>query len=438
MRFVTRAAHMETMSCTCTTAQGLISRQASSSKPCADPSRKWPSSFKPRPSRRHNARSVQVECTAQTLKQVKPLDASELQRKFGSEGLQFSDVAGMIVLELKLNTGTAVRLLLHEGRVTSYKCRLWHGSVEEFLHTDVSESAPNKSAEDTNGDTSRSPVEPLAPPQNLFIIGGMASSLADSLPPHLPLFEDNWIVESVQVNPDEQIQVTLRCIDEGRGSWQFLLQNVITLTNRYLAFAVVVTNNDKKPMMFTGSVSTQLAIRATEAICCVGLQGCKYYSPSLAAQKAAQSNSMVHSLAGTFRRFMQPFQLGESKEKDTADNIVVPMKGTNEMLEKSASHSYQEPTNWFMEKPKALVSLTNGVHKVYSNAPQQVRITDQGFRRSLLFESHGFENLEVSSPDSDGDRPFVSIGCSSILSPVTLDPKNTWRGVQVLIPDTKL
>lgn len=200
------AAHMEAMASrvkplACTIVEfphGLSCRQAS----CANPLSQWPSSFKPRPSRR---RSSQILCKARSLKHTKPLDASDLQERFGSGNLQFSDVGGMTVVELKLNSGNAVRVLLNEARVTSYKCRLWHGSVEEFLHTDVLEPESEIVADNTNG------VETSLPLPQFVITGGIVPSLAHSLPPHLPLFEDNWLIDCVQVDPEEHVQVTLFC-----------------------------------------------------------------------------------------------------------------------------------------------------------------------------------------------------------------------------------
>ncbi|KAI5082657.1 hypothetical protein GOP47_0002400, partial [Adiantum capillus-veneris] len=138
---------------------------------------------------------LQVDCSARGLEEVKPLQAPKLQDKFGSENLQFSDVAGRTVAELKLASGTSVRLLLAEARITSYSCRLWHGSCEEMLYTDVSESSVNGIDRSVHGAT----------PQQFFVTGGMAPSLAHSLDPHISLCNNNWSVQSVAVDPKEHV-----------------------------------------------------------------------------------------------------------------------------------------------------------------------------------------------------------------------------------------
>ncbi|KAI5082330.1 hypothetical protein GOP47_0002073 [Adiantum capillus-veneris] len=276
---------------------------------------------------------VKVDCSARGLEEVKPLQAPKLQDKFGSENLQFSDVAGRTVAELKLASGTSVRLLLAEARITSYSCRLWHGSCEEMLYTDVSESSVNGIDRSVHGAT----------PQQFFVTGGMAPSLAHSLDPHISLCNNNRSVQSVAVDPKEHVQVTLRCANENRDDCHFKLHNIITLTNQGLASTLTLTNKDRRPLRFTASVSTAFAIRSSQAVCCVGLDGCEYFSPSEAALKAAQGN-----------------QNGSFFEKL-----------------KSEGNSNEDQMHWFTEKPGEIISVTNGVHKVYSNPPNKMRITDE-------------------------------------------------------------
>lgn len=241
----------------------------------------------------------------------------------------------------------------------------------------------------------------------------------------------------MKANPDDYIQVTLGCNDQNGEGCQFSIQIIITLSKTILASAVAITNNGKRSMMFTGSVSTHLAVRSTEAICAVGLQGCSYYSPSEAACKVSTGNQGDQSLIGKLRKFIWPSQLGASDNKDIVRNMVL---SAEDISEKPGEHNSSNPdsdqTNWFTEKEDTFIPFSNGIHKLYSMPPKEIRISDQGFRRSMVFERYGFENLEVSSPDSDGEKPFVSIGYGSVLSPVNLSPKRTWKGAQVLIPDS--
>ncbi|MCO5611409.1 hypothetical protein L7F22_065662 [Adiantum nelumboides] len=353
---------------------------------------------------------LQVECFDRGLDEVKPLQGPELQEKFGSENLKFSNIAGKTVVELKMASGTSARLLLEDARITSYNCYLWHGSPEEFLHSDV---------EDRSGDTR----------QQFSVSGGMAPSLAYFLAPHLSLCNNDWAVKSVVVNPDEHIQVTLLCVNKNTDDCHFKLHNIITLSNQGLASALLLVNEDVKPLTFTASVSTHLAIRSTEAILCVGLDGREYFSSNEPARKVVHGNPR-NSFFGKLKRFLLPFQQDKPEETKT-------FKGMNEVRKHHKGHSDDGGMHRFVEQAGELTSVTNGVRKIYSNPPNKMRVTDQGLRRSLLFENYGFENLVVSSPKSDGDKPFVSVAYSTVLSPITLNKGEYWKTAQ-LGPPTRV
>ncbi|KAI5082668.1 hypothetical protein GOP47_0002411 [Adiantum capillus-veneris] len=65
-----------------------------------------------------------------------------------------------------------------------------------MLYTDVSESSVNGIDRSVHGAT----------PQQFFVTGGMAPSLAHSLDPHISLCNNNWSVQSVAVDPKEHVQ----------------------------------------------------------------------------------------------------------------------------------------------------------------------------------------------------------------------------------------
>ncbi|KAH7431646.1 hypothetical protein KP509_08G058400 [Ceratopteris richardii] len=372
------------------------------------------------PLKRQSNKLLQVECTARHVKDPKQLQAQQLQEKFGCESLQFMDVGGKVVAQLVMNKGATARILVQDARVTSYKCRLWHGSLEEFLYTDVSEVDVTSHLNTTDS-------------LNQFtVIGGLVPSFNYSLPPSRSLVDSNWFVQAVEIKPDEVIQVTLRFVNENQASGHFILENIITLTDDLLASAVMLINKGREPLIFTGSVSTHLAVRATEAISCAGLDGCSYFSPSETAAKVAKASMHEKSLFGKLKKFVLPFQQNKSNQ-----NVLTECTKISDEVENSSQGNSDAENHWFTEKPESFVYPINGIHKIYSNPPTSVRVTDEGFRRSIIFESHGFRNLEVSSPSEDGENPYLSVNFSTVLSPIILDKGESWKGAQVLLPDSK-
>jgi hypothetical protein len=72
---------------------------------------------------------------------------------------------------------------------------------------------------------------------------------------------------------------------------------------------------------------------------------------------------------------------------------------------------------------------------MWTNQPH-ICLMMQGFRRSLVIDRYGFRDVELDSPEVDGGKPYLSIGCSSSLSPIVLSPNGTWKCAQVLVPDS--
>ncbi|KAI5082310.1 hypothetical protein GOP47_0002053 [Adiantum capillus-veneris] len=166
----------------------------------------------------------------------------------------------------------------------------------------------------------------------------------------------------------EAMQVTLRCANEIE----------MTVTSSYITLLPLLIKDlhlllrsliRRRPLRFTASVSTAFAIRSSQAVCCVGLDGCEYFSPSEAALKAAQGNQNG-SFFEKLKRFVVPFQQDKSKQSETPNGI-------SEVQKHSEGNSNEDQMHWFTEKPGEIISVTNGVHKVYSNPPNKMRITDE-------------------------------------------------------------
>jgi hypothetical protein len=161
------------------------------------------------------------------------------------------------------------------------------------------------------------------------------------------------------------MQITLRC--DGKDG-DFYIQDVITLSKTMLASAILIANKGKKPMIFTGSISSRLSIRSIEAVHVVGLQGCRYYSPRETAKRMNSKNDKdTNSLFGKLKKLVWqkiPENEDVHKIKSSAeDEIPVNIK--------------QEESDWFIEKKDNLILIDNGISKLYQSPPKKFRVSDE-------------------------------------------------------------
>lgn len=120
---------------------------------------------------------------------IKPFpDADYLERC----GVSFTGLGDGCVVKMELENGTASKLMLPTGLVTSFKPQMWHGGTMELLQTSVSQSE--------NGAA--------------LIRGGLSLALACtevndaggvSWSPHA------WALQQVTGTPQESIQVSVQC-----------------------------------------------------------------------------------------------------------------------------------------------------------------------------------------------------------------------------------
>ena len=163
------------------------------------------------------------------------------------------------------------------------------------------------------------------------------------------------------------MQITLRC--DGKNG-EFYIQDVITLSKEVLASAILIVNKGRKPKIFTGSISSHLSVRSTEAICLAGLQGCRYYSPSEVAKKATSRND-DNSLFGKLKKLVWQ-RASEDEDTVRSKQEIVPCNEDGISI-----NLKEDESKWFTEKKNDVVSLRNGIRKLYQNPPKAFRVSDE-------------------------------------------------------------
>ncbi|KAI4319684.1 hypothetical protein MLD38_033255 [Melastoma candidum] len=80
--------------------------------------------------------------------------------------------------------------------------------------------------------------------------------------------------------------------------------------------------------------------------------------------------------------------------------------------------------------------LTDDMSLIYNRAPRNFTIIDRGRRHSLILGRHSFDRYYIYSPGSRheeyGNYAYVSVGPMAQLKPITIGPKQIWKGGQHL------
>lgn len=118
-----------------------------------------------------------------------PWSAKDLEERFGQAGVKFVEAAGYRIVEMRLNEGSSVRIVLQSALVASYKSGMWHGGVEELLYTAV---VPGMERPTTVGGVALRVWEAES---------GSGSNLA---------LTECWDVENVRSNPSQFVQVWIK------------------------------------------------------------------------------------------------------------------------------------------------------------------------------------------------------------------------------------
>ncbi|CAM6090338.1 unnamed protein product [Calypogeia fissa] len=334
--------------------------------------------------------SENVKCSAAVVgtPTFAPKTAEELQDEYGRQGLTFRDVDGTTFADLKLENGCKASVALGKAQITSYKAHMWHGGEEEMLHSVR-----------TSSDSLR---------------GGINLGFFYAQDPGrciLPESTECWRVEDVRCEPSNYAQITLSTSSNAEGSLKDTNQGcvqfryVVTLTDKSLSSAVVVTNAGSRPVEFKGSIVSHLAVGMLEGTFAVGLNGCSYLSSV-------------------------PTQSQQLEKVSEARDFFPPMWGAE-----TNTREFKERGRWIVEN-EDYSQLHGGESRLYPSAPSSWTLLDRGLRRSLIIQRLGFPEFWLSNPGPDSELRdwdnFICLGPTQNTESVVLPGGEKWRAAQIL------
>jgi hypothetical protein len=148
-------------------------------------------------------RSCGVHCSQAAAAEAFPCSVEDLEKRFGQAGVKFVEAAGYRIVEMRLHEGSRARVVVQSALVSSYKSRMWHGGLEELLHTAVVPGEDESQRPTTVGGVEMRVWESEA---------GSESNLAET---------ECWNVENVRSDPALFVQVRIQCFSleyiRGRG-----------------------------------------------------------------------------------------------------------------------------------------------------------------------------------------------------------------------------
>ncbi|KAK4490651.1 hypothetical protein RD792_001342 [Penstemon davidsonii] len=302
------------------------------------------------------------------------IDVDYSENELGERGVTFSEIGdGSCVVKMALENGSASKLMLPSGLITSYKPQMWHGGTMELLHTSV----------DSRGELNE-----------VVIQGGLSLSLSFGCE-NIDAAEgvlwspNEWTLHQVKGTPQESIQLQLICKEEGINV-NAKVKHIITLGKDLLTSEVIVSNSSTcSSFRLTGSVLSHLAVSTPDATYAIGLQGSDYF-------------------------IRPPF--------DGDFSIIPPdfddKKIRTEPLEGEEDDNYKH--------------LTEKLSMIYTSAPRNFTIIDRGRRNSVSLRRDGFNELYMLSPGSEhewyGKYSYICVGHAALLEPIIVDPQSQWRG----------
>ena len=139
-------------------------------------------------------------------------------------------------------------------------------------------------------------------------------------------------------------------------------------------------------MMFTASISSHLSVRSTEAACVVGLQGCRYYSPSEIAKKMnSRNDNDGNSLFGKLKNLIWQGKL-ENDDSTTINNLELESSVEDQI----PIDLKEEESQWFTEKNDIVIPLSNGIRKLYQSPPKEFRVSDEVWSQVFTIQLYAF------------------------------------------------
>ncbi|XP_076883426.1 photosynthetic NDH subunit of subcomplex B 2, chloroplastic-like [Bidens hawaiensis] len=314
-----------------------------------------------------------------------------LDQKFGRKGIKFlENDDGTQDAELTVRNGSSVKIGLNNAHVTSYKPKVYwkDDGFEEVLYTTLAKKGGIGLVIDSVSDDSKSKGVDLS----------------------------QWVVKDADSDSIDAVQVELSCTTSGTLDITY----VITLYALSMATAVIVKNNGRKPVNLKTVILSHLKFKKRGGTAIDGLKGSSYCThPPLSSPFEILSPSEA----------VKPedpawFSFGWEPEKKVGVWSVQDVPIT--ILKNKLSRVYGTP-------------LEERLKEFYNTIPSKYETLDQG--RELFFRviRIGFEDIYLSSPGSlsekYGQGYFICTGPASILTPITIEPGEEWRGAQVIEHD---
>ncbi|RCV40905.1 hypothetical protein SETIT_9G092700v2 [Setaria italica] len=327
-----------------------------------------------------------------------PVNVEYLAAEFAGHGVGFEPVGGSCAVKMALSNGSVAHLLLPSGLVTSYKPAMWHGTVTEVLHTNVTEG----------------------PGGRAVIRGGVAVDLRCATGGGGGGWSPGgaWSLRDVRGNPTTSIEVELAAAAPGNAA---AARCVVTLHPEALSTELAVTNGaSSAPMALSCGVSNHLRVSTPDATYALGLQGSDYRT----VEPALSEFSII------------PPDYQAAARQPAARHHRWANRGFDMILsggrDRGGAADDDQPDG---EEDDDYKHLTDAVCRVYSHAPREFTIMDRGRRNSVRLHRSGFEELYVFSPGSQyqwyGKYAYVVVG-PAMLEPVVLGAGETWQGAQYL------
>ncbi|KAK6135856.1 hypothetical protein DH2020_030403 [Rehmannia glutinosa] len=321
-------------------------------------------------------------------------------------GVTFSNVGDSYVVRLALDNGSAAKLILPNGLITSFKAQMWHGATMELLHTTVSTS------ENGGG--------------GAVIQGGLSLALAFENDAGVSWSPNAWALHRVNGTPQDSIQVELISTSEEGINTQ--VKHIITLRPDLLTSEVLVSNLSTSSLRLTGSAICHLTVSTPDATYALGLQGSDFFirppfvpNSSIIIPPDFDTSGQDPSKSSAFDKL---FTIWDARN---AKNDVESMaKDIKEELEGEEDDNYKH--------------LTEKLSRIYTSAPRSLTIIDRGRRNSVAVNRNGFKELYMFSPGSEHEwynkYSYICIGHSALIEPIILNAQSEWRGgLQLLNPN---
>ncbi|PWA45502.1 NDH-dependent cyclic electron flow 1 [Artemisia annua] len=330
-----------------------------------------------------------------------------LEQKFGRKGIKFTEYEGGQTAELSVRNGSSVKIQLNNAHVTSYKPKVYwkDDGCEEVLYTTSSGDKGgiglviDSVTDDTKGKS---------------VAKGVNDTKGKSVAKGVDLSQ--WVVKDADSDSIDAVQVELSCTTSGTLDITY----VISLYALSMATAVIVKNKGRKPVNLKTGILSHLRFKKRGGTAIDGLKGSSYCThPPLSSpfEILSPSEALKPEDPGLFSFGWEP-----EKKVGVWSKQDVPIT----ILKHKLSRVYGTP-------------LEERLKEFYNTIPSKYETLDQG--RELFFRviRMGFEEIYLSSPGSlsekYGNDYFICTGPVSVLSPITIEPGEEWRGAQVIEHD---